>query len=129
MYRPEDGTPVEYFLDIVPFKKRDTESKYLALCIKDKYLQVGNIDGMGVDGATNFSGNWCSSRIKETCSTCSICHCHLLQLVYVEAAINTIGIKHVYTMLTWKYFHYFPKRAQSLKDIQQFLNGPFTTEI
>ena len=33
----EDGTPVECFLDIVPLKKADAESKYLALvkCIKD----------------------------------------------------------------------------------------------
>ena len=34
----EDGTPVECFLDIVPLKKTDGESIYLALvkCIKDK---------------------------------------------------------------------------------------------
>ena len=36
------------------------------------------------------------------------------------------GIKHVYTTLTtlWKYLHYSPKRAESLKDIQQVLNLP-----
>ena len=44
----EDGTHVECFLDIVPLKKADAESIYLALvkCIKDKNLQVGCIVGM-----------------------------------------------------------------------------------
>ena len=48
----EDGTPVECFLDIVPLKKADAESIYLALVkgIKGKNLQVGNIVGMGFDG-------------------------------------------------------------------------------
>ena len=74
----EDGTPVECFLDIVPLKKAEAESIYLALvkCIKDKHLQVCNIVGMGVDGAAIFSGketDWCSSKTKETCSTCSVC--------------------------------------------------------
>ena len=45
-------------LDIVPLKKADPESKYLALvkCIKDKNLPVGNIVGMGFDGAATSSG-------------------------------------------------------------------------
>ena len=65
-------------LDIVPLKKAGAESKYLALvkCIKDKNLQVGNIVGMGFDGAATFSGKetgWCSSKTKETFSTCSVC--------------------------------------------------------
>ena len=74
----EDGTHVEYFLDIVSLKKADGESIYLALvkCINDKNLQVGNIVGMGFDGAASFSGKetgWCSSKTEETCSTCSVC--------------------------------------------------------
>ena len=34
----EDGSPVEWFLDIVPLKKADAENIYLALvkCIKDQ---------------------------------------------------------------------------------------------
>ena len=54
----EDGTPVECFLDIVPLKKADGESIYLALvkCIKDKNLQVDNIVGMGFDGAATIPG-------------------------------------------------------------------------
>ena len=73
----KDGTPVKSFLDIVPLKKAVAESTYLALvkCIKDKSLQVGNIVGMGFDGAANFSAKMtsCSSKTKETCSTCSTC--------------------------------------------------------
>jgi len=51
------------------------------------------------------------------------CHYHLLQLAYVQAANNTQGIKHVYTTLTTlcKYFHYSPKRAECLKEIQRVL--------
>ena len=75
-YWEEDGTPVECFLDIVSIKKADAESIYLALvkCIKDQNLQIGNIVGMGFDGAAIFSGKRrCSSKTKETCSTCSVC--------------------------------------------------------
>ena len=74
----EDGIPVKCFLDNVPLKKAGAESIYLALvkCIKNKNLQVGNIVGMGFDGAATFPGKktgWCSSNTKETCSTCSVC--------------------------------------------------------
>ncbi len=86
---------------------------------------------MGFDGAATFSGKttgWCSSKTKEHAPHAVFvhCHCHLLQLAYVEAANNTIGIKHVYTTLTtlWKYFHYSTKRAVSLKEIQHGLNLP-----
>ena len=74
----EDGTPVEFFLGVVPLKKAEAESIYLALvkCIRDKNLQVGNIVGMGFEDAASCLGkktSWCSSKTKETCSTCSIC--------------------------------------------------------
>ena len=54
------------------------------------------------------------------------CHCHLLQLAYVQAANATHGIKHVYVTLTtlWKYFHYSPKRAECLKVVQWALDLP-----
>ena len=108
-------------------KKADAESIYLALvkCIKDKNLQVDNIVGMGFDGAATFSGKkTCSSKTKETCWHAVFVHCHLLQLACVQAANSRIGIKHVYNMLTtlWKYFYYYPKRAESLKEIQHVLN-------
>ena len=51
------------------------------------------------------------------------CHCHLLQLACVQAANKTPGIAHVYQTLTalWKHFHYSPKRAQCLKEVQSVL--------
>ena len=57
-------------------------------------------------------------------------HC-LLSLSYpstgfVQAANATPGIKHVYmTLMTlWKFFHYSPKCAESLKEIQKVLYLP-----
>ena len=54
------------------------------------------------------------------------CRCHVLQLASVQAANATSGIKHVYTtlMMLWKFFHYSPKRAESLKEIQKVLDLP-----
>ena len=44
----------------------------------------------------------------------------------MQAANATPGIKHVYTtlMMLWKFFHYSPKRAESLKEIQKVLDLP-----
>ena len=44
----------------------------------------------------------------------------------MQAANATPGIKHVYTtlMMLWKFFHYSPKIAESLKEIQKVLDLP-----
>ena len=44
----------------------------------------------------------------------------------VKAANSTPGIKHVYTtmMMLWKFFHYSPKCAEALKEIQKVLDLP-----
>ena len=54
------------------------------------------------------------------------CCCHVLQLASVQAANATPGIKHVYTslMTLWKFFHYSPKHAESLMEIQKVLDLP-----
>ena len=54
------------------------------------------------------------------------CRCHVLQLASVQAANATPGIKHVYTtlMMLWKFFHYSPKCAERLKEIQNVLDLP-----
>ena len=54
------------------------------------------------------------------------CCCHVLQLASVQVANATPGIKHVYTtlMTLWKFFHYSPKHAESLKEIQKVLDLP-----
>ena len=114
------------FLDIVPLKKADDESIYLALvmCIKDKNLQVGTIVGMGFDGAATFSGKktGVQARLKKHAPHAGVvhCHCHLQQLACIQAANSTTGIKYVNITLTTlcKYFPYSPKRAESLNENQ-----------
>ena len=97
----KEGTPVECFLDNVPLKKTDAECTCLALvkCIKDKYLQAGNIVGISFDGAAYFSGRktGVQARLKKHASHVVFvhCHCHLLQLACVQAANSMTGIKHV----------------------------------
>ena len=128
----EDGSPVESFVELVPLTKADAEniSTVLVKCLKDKSLQVGNIIGMGFDGAATFSGkkSGVQARLKKHAPHAVFvhCHCHMLQLACVQAANATTRIKHVYTRLTslWKYFHYSTKRAQSLKEIQNVLELP-----
>ena len=80
----------------MPLKKADAESIYLALvkCIKDKYLQVGNIAGMGFDGAASFSGKktGVQAGLKKHAPHAVFVHCHFLQLAYVEAVIAQLEL-------------------------------------
>ena len=82
---------------------------------------------MGFDGAATSSGDK-KRRSKELSPHALFvhCHCHVVQLASVQAANATPGIKHVYTtlMTLWKLFHYSPKRAESLKEIQKVLDLP-----
>ena len=65
----EDGSPEEYFLEIVHLKQANAESIYSALveCLKEKQLQVSKIVGRGFDGASAFSGRktGVQTRIKK----------------------------------------------------------------
>ena len=91
---------------------------------------MSKIVRMGFDGASTFSGKktGVQTRIKKLAPHALFvhCHCHLLQLACVQAANSTNAIKHVYVTLTalWKFFHYSPKRAESLKMVQQVLHLP-----
>ena len=127
-----DGVTEEHFLEILPLKKADAESicSTIIECLKGKNLQVSKIIGMGFDGARTFSGNrsGVQTRLKKYAPYAMYvhCHCHLLQLACVQAANSTPGIKHVYTTLTalWKFFHYSPKKTESLKEVQRVLDMP-----
>ena len=85
---------------------------------------------MGFDGVATFSGDKTEvqRRLKELSPHALFvhCRCHVLQLASVQAANTTPGIKHVYTnlMTLWKFFHYSPERAESLKEIQKVLDLP-----
>ena len=126
----EDGVPVEHFIELVPMKKADAESIHSALteCLKAKNIQLSRLIVMGFDGAATFSGrqSGVQQRMKKHSPHAIFvhCHCHLLHLACVQAANGTAGIEYVYVTLTtlWKFFHFSPKRAQSLKEVQKFLN-------
>ena len=127
----ESGIPEEHFIEILPLKKANAV-KYLFLVeyCREKNIQLGRLIGMGFDGAATFSGDktGVQRRLKELSPHALFVHCccHVLQLASVQAANATLGIKHVYTTLVtlWKFFHYSPKRAESLKEIQKVLDLP-----
>ena len=80
----ENGTPTECFLDLLPLTKADAESIYTAIvaCLRNKSLHVGDIVGMGFDGAATFSGkkNGVQARLKKHAPHAIFvhCHCHML---------------------------------------------------
>ena len=120
-----NSVPEEHFIEVLPLKKANADSIYSALVeyCREKNIQLGRLIGMGFDGAATFSGDKTEvqRRLKELSSHALFvhCHCHVLQLASVQAANATPGIKHVYTtlMTLWKFFHYSPKCAESLKEI------------
>ena len=128
----ENGEPVEHFFDVLPLKKTNAESITTVLMdyLVQKELSLSCLVGMGFDGAATFSGRTTGvqARIKKHSPFALYvhCHCHLLQLACIQAANQTPGIEHVYTTVSslWKFFHYSPKRSQSLKEIQSVLNLP-----
>ena len=125
----ESGVPEEHFIEILPLKKANAESICSALVEynRETNIQLGRLIGMGFDGAATFSGDKTGVQrsLKELSPHALFvhCRCHVLQLPSVQAANATPGIKHVYTnlMTLWKFFHYSPKRAESLKEIQKVL--------
>ena len=128
----ESGVPEEHFIEILPLKKANGESVNSALVeyCKEKNIQLRRFIGMRFDGADTSSGDKIGfqRRLKELSPHALFvhCRCHILQLASMQAANATPGIKHVYTtlMMLWKFFHYSPKRAESLKDIQKVLDLP-----
>ena len=127
----ESGVPEEHFIGILPLKKANAESIYSALVeyCREKNIQLGKLIGMGFHGAATSSGDktGVQRRLKTLTHALYVrCSCHVLQLAFVQAANVTPGIKHVYTtlMTLWKFFHYSPKRAKSLNEIQKVLDLP-----
>ena len=123
----ESGVPEKYFIEILPLKEANAEIIYSALVEywREKNIQLGRLTGIGFDGAATFSGDKTEvqRRLKELSHHALFVHCccHILQLASVKAANATPGIKHVYIilMMLWEFFHYSPKCAESLKEIQK----------
>jgi len=107
----ENGLPVEHFIELVRLLKADACTLYETLtdCIKKKGLVIGDMIEIGFDEAATFSGRHNGLSNKNSAHSIFV-HCHLLQLVCVQATNNTQNIKHAYITLTtfWKYFHYSP---------------------
>ena len=88
---------------------------------REKNIQLKRLIGMGFDGAATFSGD--KTGVQRKLKKLSphalfvLCCCHVLQLASVQAANAAPGIKRVYTtlMTLWKFFHYSPKCAESLR--------------
>jgi len=114
----ENGLPVNHFIELVPLRKTDTSTIYETTdCMKKRGLVIGNMIGMGFDGAETFSGRHNGVQAQEF-TLLNFC-----ALPLPQAANNTQDVKNVYTTLTtlWKYFHYSLKWAECLKEIQRVL--------
>ena len=86
--------------------------------------------GLGFDGASTMSGHRTGVQTRLRLHSPSAiyvhCRCHQLQLAALNAAGEHIQVKRVLgTLLTiWKAFHYSPKKAKKLAEIQAELNSP-----
>ena len=126
----ESGVPEEHFIEILPLKKANAESIYSALVeyCREKNIQLGRLIGMGFDRAATFSGDktGVQRKLRELSPHALFvhCRCHVLQQASVQAANATPSVKHTTLMMLWKFFHYSPKRAESLKEIQKVLDLP-----
>lgn len=128
----EMGKPVEHFLGMVHIKEVDAKSITEALLhfLRAKGIDLKKLRGLGFDGASTMSG--CRSGVQlrmRCCAPSSLyihCHCHRLQLAAVNAAREHREVSKVFgTLLTmWKAFHYSPKKAEKLIEIQAILNSP-----
>ena len=86
--------------------------------------------GLGFDGTNTMSGHRSGVqtrlRVHAPSALYVHCRCHKLQLAAVNAAAEHTEVKRVLgTLLTiWKAFHYSPKKAEKLAEIQAELQAP-----
>ena len=127
----EDGQPVQHFLEIVLLKTTNAKTIYSALIkfMKDKNIYISKLVGMRFDGAATFSGkhNGMQSLLKNNSPHAVFihCHCHLLQLGYVQAANVTSGktcIRDTHHPL--EIFPLLSQVSQESKEVQRVLNLP-----
>ena len=128
----ESGKPVEHFLGIIHARVVTAEAltHYLLQFLQDKGIPIQKLRGLGFDGTNTMSGNKSGVQIRMRCHAPSAlfvhCRCHQLQLAAVHAANEHCEVQRVLgTLLTiWKTFHYSPKKAEKLVEIQAVLNAP-----
>ena len=127
------GNIEEHFLGLVPLDSCTAEhiSAKLVEFMDRKGIQATKIRGQGYDGASTMSGkkSGVQLRMRATCSPKALyihCRAHTLQLALVESSVSIPAVKSVIaTMMTiWKTFHFSPKKAARLREIQAVLNHP-----
>lgn len=128
----ESGKPVEHFLGIIHAHEVNAEAltRYLLQFLHDKGIPIQKLRGLGFDGTNTMSGNKSGVQIRMRRHAPSAlfvhCRCHQLQLAAVHAANEHREVQRVLgTLLTiWKTFHYSPKKAEKLVEIQAVLDAP-----
>ena len=105
-------------------------TQYILRFFQEKKILVKKVRGLGFDGASTMSGKKSGVQVRMRFQSPSAlfvhCYSHKLQLAAVQAADEHKEVKRVFgTLLTvWKTFHYSPKKAEKLADIQAVLNSP-----
>ena len=130
----DNKKPVEHFLGIMPAKETTAEAiaDYLTMCtfLESKNIDITKMSGLGFDGTNTMSGQRSGVQLRLRLHSPSAiyvhCRCHQLQLAAINAADEHTEVKRVLgTLLTiWKAFHYSPKKAEKLAEIQAELNSP-----
>ncbi len=124
--------PVEHFLGIMKAKETNAGAitGYLCAFLQSKAIGFEKMRGLGFDGTNTMSGHrsGVQTRLKLHAPSAIYvhCRCHQLQLAAVKAAQEHTEVKRVLgTLLTiWKAFHYSPKKAEKLAEIQAELQSP-----
>jgi len=115
----ENGLPVEHFIKLVPLRKPDASTIYETLtdCMKNKGLVIGNM----ISWSNNFSGrhNGVQALLNKNSPRSIFVHCHCHRLVFKLQTI--FKVSNMFTTTLWKHFHYSPKWAECLKEIQRVL--------
>ena len=123
---------VEHFLGIIHAKETNAKaiSEYLSGFLSTHGISYEKLRGLGFDGANTMSGHktGVQKRLKLLAPSALYihCRCHKLQLASINAADEHQEVKRVLgTLLTiWKSFHYSPKKAENLVQIQAELDCP-----
>ncbi len=128
----ENGRAVEHFLGIVNAHEVHAEAiiQYLLQFLSDNGIPLIKLRGLGFDGTNTMSGNntGVQVRIRHFCPSALFVHCtyHRLQLAAIHASSEHTEVKRMLgTLLTiWKAFHYSPKKAEKLTEIEAVLHTP-----
>jgi hypothetical protein len=127
-----NGKPEEHFLKLIRVDQTDaaTIASAIKAFLDQNNLLATKIRAIGLDGAAAVSGVRTGVQARLRChSPLAIyihCRCHQLQLACVFAAktIKAVSRVHSNILAIWKLFHYSPKKAAVLCEIQAVLAHP-----